>query len=150
MRPYAPAALRLCVGAVFLVHGAQKFGLLGGAGISATAATLAGYGLPYSTPLAVALGVTEFAGGGLLVLGAATLWVTLALIIDLALLAWKVDYAHGLTAAKGLTATGELHLVLLGALLCLLLGGPGALSIDERRSQNAEAQARGRARIRKV
>jgi hypothetical protein len=31
-----------------------------------------------------------------------------------------------------------------------MLGGPGAWSIDERRSQNAEAQARGRARIRKV
>jgi len=155
MRPYGPAALRLCVGSVFLAHGAQKlFGLLGGAGISGTAAQLAGFGLPYSTPLAVALGVAEFGGGVLLILGSATLWVSLVLLLDMALTVWKVHYPHGLSLAAGLaparTHDAEFHLVLIGALLCLLLGGPGAWSVDERRSQNAEAQARGRARIRKV
>jgi uncharacterized membrane protein YphA (DoxX/SURF4 family) len=44
----------------------------------------------------------------------------------------------------------EFHLVIIGALFCLMLAGPGAFSIDERRSQNAEALARGRARMRKV
>ena len=155
MRPYGPAALRWCVAAVFLVHGAQKlFGLLGGPGISGTAKTLASFGLPYSTPLAVLLGLAEFGGGVLLVLGSATFWVSLALLVDLGFTVWKVHYPHGFTLAGPLTPghghEGEFHLVLIGALVCLLLGGPGAWSLDERRSRNLEAQARGRARIRKV
>jgi putative oxidoreductase len=143
------------VGAVFLVHGAQKlFGLLGGPGVAGTAKQLASYGLPYSTPLAITLGIIEFGGGVLLILGSATLWASLALLAGTALIVWKVYYPQGLTLTGGLTPgtgrDGEFHLVLIGALLCLMLGGPGAWSIDDRRSQNAEAQARGRARIRKV
>ena len=155
MRPYGPAALRLCVGAIFLMQGAQKlFGLLGGPGIAGTAKLLAGYGLPYATPLAVTLGVAEFGGGVLLVLGSLTTWVSLLLLLDMALTVWKVHYPQAFSFARGLTPgsphDAEFHLVLIGALLCLLLGGAGAWSIDERRNQNAEAQARGRARMRKV
>jgi putative oxidoreductase len=155
MRAYGPAALRLCVGAVFLVHGAQKlFGLLGGPGIAGTSHTLASFGLPYSTALAVALGLGEFGGGVLLILGSLTTWAAVVLIIDVALTVWKVPYPHGFTPNAGLApghgAPAELHLVLIGALVCLMLAGPGAFSIDDRRSQHAEAQARGRARMRKV
>jgi putative oxidoreductase len=140
---------------VFLVHGAQKlFGLLGGAGIAGTSRMLASAGLPYPTPLATALGLAEFGGGVLLVIGSLTLWVSLALLGDMALTVWKVHDSRGFTAGNGLLpghgADAELHLVLIGALLCLALAGPGALSVDERRSQHAEAQARGRARVRKV
>jgi len=155
MRSYGPAALRLCVGSVFLVHGAQKlFGLLGGVGIAGTAKQLSALGLPYPAPLAVALGIIEFGGGVLLILGSLTMWVSLLLLVDMGLRVWKVHYPHGFTVTGGLTPgtghLGELHLVLIGALLCLMLGGPGIASLDERRSQHAEAQARGRARIRKV
>jgi putative oxidoreductase len=155
MRPYGPAALRLCVGAVFLVHGAQKlFGLLGGPGIAGTAKQLTALGLPYPTPLAVALGVAEFGGGVLLILGMATTWVALILLADMALRVWKVHYPHAFTVTGGLTPgtghLGEFHLVTIGALLCLLLAGPGVFSVDERRSQKLEAQALGRARMRKV
>jgi putative oxidoreductase len=155
MRPYGPAALRLCVGSVFLVHGAQKlFGLLGGAGIAGTSRMVASAGLPYATPLAIALGLAEFGGGVLLIIGSLTLWASLALLVDMALAVWKVHYPHGFTTGDGLLpghgSDAELHLMLMGALLCLALAGPGAFSVDERRSQHAEAQARGRARIRKV
>jgi putative oxidoreductase len=155
MRSFGPAALRVCVGAVFLAHGAQKlFGVLGGQGIDGTAKQLASLGLPYPAVLAVTLGIAEFGGGALLVLGGATMWVSLILLVDMALRVWKVLYPQGFTVTGGLTPgtghLGELHLVLIGALLCLMIGGPGAWSLDERRSQNAEAQARGRARIRKV
>jgi putative oxidoreductase len=139
------------VGAVFLVHGAQKlFGLLSGPGISGTTKLLASYGLPYANPLAIALGIAEFGGGVLLILGTATLWVSLVLLLDLGLTIWKVHFPHGFTLTPAPGHQGELHLVLAGALFCLLLGGPGAWSIDERRSEHAEAQARGRARMRKV
>lgn len=143
------------MGAVFLVQGAQKlFGLLGGGGISGTAKMLASLGLPSPSALAIVLGLVEFGGGVLLILGSATLWVALALLVELGLTVWKVHYPHGLALKGGILAgsgpAGELHVVLLGALLCLLLGGPGAWSLDERRSQHREAQARGRARMRKV
>jgi len=137
------------------MHGAQRlFGLLGGPGLSGTAKTLASLGLPYASALAVGLGLAEFVGGVFLILGIATLWVSLALLADMALTVWKVHYPHGLTLKGGILPggghTGELHLVLIGGLLCLLLGGPGAFSIDQRRSRHAEAQAQGRARMRKV
>ena len=41
-------------------------------------------------------------------------------------------------------------MVLLGALVCLMLSGAGALSIEQWRSQSAEAAARNRARAWKV
>jgi putative oxidoreductase len=152
MRAYGPTVLRLCVGSVFLIHGAQKlFGLLGGPGIAGTSRMLASFGLPYPTPAAIALGVAEFGGGVLLILGMATLWVSLALLVDMALTVWKVHYPHGFTMGAWLNGhQGELHLVLIGALVALMLGGPGALSVDDRRTRNAEAQASGRARMRKV
>lgn len=142
MRTYGSTALRLCVGAVFLVHGLQKlFGLLGGAGINGTARLLASYGLHYSTPLAVAVGLVEFLGGVFLIVGAATVWASLALLVDMALTVWKVHYPHGVALNGGLipghSHEAEFHLVLIGALLCLALGGPGSLSIDGRRSRGA-------------
>jgi uncharacterized membrane protein YphA (DoxX/SURF4 family) len=44
----------------------------------------------------------------------------------------------------------EYNLVLIGALLCLMLTGPGALSVDELQSHSAASRAAGRARARKV
>jgi putative oxidoreductase len=147
--------LRVCVGTVFLLHGAQKlFGVLAGAGIAGTAKQLTSLGLPYATPLAIFLGVAELGGGVLLILGAATMWISVLLLLDMALRVWKVLYPQGFSVHGGLTPgigqMGEFHLVMIGALLCLLIGGPGAWSLDDRRSRHAESQASGRARIRKV
>lgn len=155
MRPFGPTALRLCVGTVFLAHGAQKlFGVWGGPGLAGTSKMLASFGFPYHLPLAVLLGLVEFGGGILLILGCATLWISLLLLIDIGIGVWKVHYPHGFFLNWALTPGRghgiEFDLVLIGALLCLMLAGPGALSVDDRRSQNAEAQARGRARIRQV
>jgi putative oxidoreductase len=80
--------------------------------------------------------------------------VTLALLVDMGIAVWKVHYPNGffmnwaLTPGKGHGV--EFNLVLIGALLCLVLTGPGALSVDERQSQSAAARAAGRARARKV
>ena len=152
MRSYGLTALRLCVGAVFVAHGAQKlFGIWGGAGLNHTSAMLAGLGLPYPFPLAVLLGATEFAGGILLILGGLTTWVALALAIDMGIAIWKVHYPIGFFLSGSGRGQGyEFALVLLGALICLMLSGAGALSLEDWRSQSAEAKARGRARARKV
>jgi putative oxidoreductase len=155
MRPYGLTALRLCVGVVFAAHGAQKlFGMWGGPGLNGTSGMLAGLGLPYPYPLAVLLASTEFAGGILLILGGLTTWVAFALAIDMGIAIWKVHYAHGFfmnwAVERGRGHGVEFPLVLLGALICFMLSGPGALSVDDWRSQSAEARARGRARARKV
>src|SRR5215203_5276611 len=97
MRPYGPAALRLCVGGVFLAHGAQKlFGVWGGAGLDGTTALLASWGLNPAHPLAILAGVAEFGGGALLILGALTRWVALVLLAEIAVAIWKVNYQNGL------------------------------------------------------
>jgi len=151
MRPYGPAALRLCVGAVFLAHGLQKlFGLWGGQGLGGTTAMLGAWGLNPAYPLAVAVGIAELGGGALLIIGGLTRWVALALLVEVGVAVWKVNYLNGffLTSANGVGV--EYRLLLIGALLCLSLTGPGALSIDEWRNSSAEAMRAGRARARKV
>lgn len=153
MRPYGPAVLRLCVGAVFVAHGAQKLiGVWGGPGLDGTSILLARLGLPspYPYPLAMLLAATELVGGGLLVLGGLTRWVSLALAIDMAVAIWKVHYPNGFFLTGGHGQGMEFTLVLIGALLCLMMTGPGALSVDEWRHSSAEALRAGRARARKV
>ena len=151
MRPYGPAALRLCVGAVFLAHGAQKlFGAWNGPGLAGTTAFFTSVGLPYAYPLAILVAITELGGGALLILGGLTRWVALALAIDMGVAVWKVHYLNGFFLNSPRGQGVEFTLVLTGALLCLMLTGPGAFSWDEWRNSSAEAMRAGRARARKV
>ena len=151
MRPYGPAALRLCVGAVFVAHGLQKlFGLWGGQGLDGTAAMLASWGVNPAQPLAILVGVGELGGGALLILGLLTRWVALAMIVEVGVAVWKVNYLKGFFLTSSGGPGVEYRLVVIGALLCLMLGGPGAFSIDEWRNSSAEALRAGRARARKV
>ena len=95
MRPYGPATLRLCVGAVFLAHGAQKlFSLWNGPGLAGTAAFFTSLGLPYAYPLAILVGFTEFAGGALLIVGGLTLAIILVLRRDLLLFCFDPGHAR--------------------------------------------------------
>jgi putative oxidoreductase len=155
MRAYGPTLLRLAVGVVFFAHGLQKLlGIWGGPGITGTVHMVQGLGFGYAYPLATLLIVTELAGGALMALGWGTLWITIALLVDMGIAVWKVHYRNGFfmnwTMAPGRGHGIEFNVVLIGALLSLLLTGPGALSVDEHQSQSAAARAAGRARARKV
>jgi putative oxidoreductase len=154
MRPYGPAALRLCVGAVFVAHGAQKlFGVWNGPGLAGTATYLVGLGVPsaYAYPVAIVTGLAQFGGGALLILGGLTRWVALLLALDMSIAIWKVHYPHGFFIESASGGQGlEFCLVLLGSLVCLMLSGPGALSVDERRSSSTESMRAGRARARNM
>jgi putative oxidoreductase len=145
MQPYGPAVLRVVIGAVFVAHGAQKlFGVWGGGGLAETAVFFTQAGLTPAYPLAVLVALVEFAGGLLLILGALTLFAALALAINMAVAIWKVHAAHGFFLPAGF----EYNLALIGALVALMLTGPGAFSVDGWRARSAEAEAYGRARIR--
>ena len=86
----------------------------------------------------------------LLILGGLTRWVALVLLIEQVVAVWKVNIANSYYLSTTDGPGAEYRLVLIGAMLCLALTGPGALSLDEWRNSSAEAKAAGRARARKV
>lgn len=153
MEHYGPFVLRVMVGITFVAHGAQKlFGIWGGAGLAGTGAYFDSIGLSPGFPLAVAVGLTEFGGGLLLVAGALTPFAAGALVLTMLGAILKVHLHNGyflnwaITPGQGHGV--EYNLVLIAALLCLAFTGPGAFSIDHRRARSAEADALGRARLR--
>ena len=153
MERYGLTMLRLMVGVTFIAHGAQHlFGVWGGAGLTGTAASFDSIGLSPGYPLAVAVGVIEFGGGLLLMAGALTAYVAVPLIFVMLGAMWKVHLANGFfinwAMTPGVGHGVEYNLMLIAALLCLTLTGPGALSIDHRRERWAESHAAGRARLR--
>jgi putative oxidoreductase len=153
MNEYGLAVLRLIVGAVFVAHGAQKlFGIWGGYGLAGTAGYFEQIGLRPGYALAMLVGIVEFGGGLMLVLGALTLFVSVALATTMAVAIWKVHAANGFfmnwANSPGQGHGIEYNLVLIGALAALMLSGPGGVSIDARRARSAEARAAGRARLR--
>lgn len=154
MDHYGPTVLRLVVGATFVAHGAQKlFGVWGGAGLAATAASFDSIGLSPGYPLAVAVGLTETLGGVLLMAGALTLFGAAALIVTMLggnlerAQPQRVLHERAMTPGKGHGI--EFNVVLIGALVCLMFTGPGALSFEHRRERWAESDRAGRARLRR-
>ena len=152
MSSFGPAIVRVAVGVVFVAHGAQKlFGLWGG-GVSGTASYFAQLGLSPAYPLAIAVGVVEFAGGLLLISGAFTLIASALLLVNMLVAVWKAHLPNGFflnwTNAPGFGHGIEFNLVLIAALASLMMTGPGAVSCDHYRLREAESQAAGRARLR--
>ena len=118
--------LRATVGEVFLVHGTQKlFGWFGGYGPEATGQFFESLGLRPGRRNAVAAGVTEAAGGSLLMLGLATpaaaAGLTAVMITALRTAIWKDGFKP---------ATGELEVLLAAGALALAEIGPGPWSLD--------------------
>jgi putative oxidoreductase len=117
--------LRLAIGGAAIAHGLQHvFGLFHGMGIHGLASFLAAAGYQQSTILAWVTGVTELAGGALLVLGLFTPLGAaglLGLLANVVIMKWKL----------GFFAPGyELELLVGLAALALLFTGPGRVSLD--------------------
>ena len=153
MALFGPTVLRLAIGVVFAAHGAQKlFGVWGGGGLTGTAAFFAQVGLSPAYPLALVVGLVELGGGLLLIGGAFTLITAAALTVNMLVAVWTVHFSSGFflnwTIAPGQGHGYEFNLALIGALVSLMLTGPGAMSIDRHRARAAETQAFGRARMR--
>ena len=121
--PYGLTLIRVIVGIVFLVHGAQK---LFSFGIDGVAASMGQVGLPLPLVSATLLTFTELLGGLALILGLGTRLAAAPLAFAM-LIATTV--AHG--AGGFFLPTGfEYALTLLTLNLALVLTGPGAFAVD--------------------
>jgi putative oxidoreductase len=120
--------VRLIIGGLFIGHGTQKlFGWFGGPGPAGTAQMMAGLRLHPPRRNALAAGATETAGGALLAAGLATPLAAASLIGVMLTAIRTVHLKNGPWVANG---GYEYNLVLIAALLGLVDGGPGELSLD--------------------
>jgi putative oxidoreductase len=150
--------LRVTLAFVLVSHGGHiLFGLgagggLGPGGIDQAAARFAAAGLEPGHLIAGIVGIVQFVGGLLIGLGLLSRWATLAAVGLQVILIWKQQAQWGLylnwtgdvTRGHGI----EFSVLLIGALACLFLAGPGEWSLDGRRAHSAARRAAGRARLR--
>jgi putative oxidoreductase len=150
--------LRAMLAFVLVSHGGHVlFGLaagggLGPGGLDQAAARFSAAGLEPGFLVAVIVGVVQFAGGLLIAAGFMVRWATVATMALISILLWKLEAQWGFyinwlgdpTRGHGT----EFSLLMIGALACLLLTGPGDWSLDGRRATYAASRAAGRARLR--
>lgn len=115
--------LRLVVGLVFVVHGAQKLFVFGLAG---TAGFLGSLGVPLPQVAAAGLIAVEIAGGLALVAGAWTRLAAALLAADMLVAILTVHARGGFFVPDGV----EFVLTLLGGCLALVGLGAGPWSVD--------------------
>ena len=125
---WAPLALRLPIGIIFVAHGAQKlFGLFGGYGLEGTGQWMDSIGLHPGTLMALLAGGAEFFGGlallaGFLVRPAAAMQA-FAMLVAI----FTVHIGKGLFMANN---GYEYALALLAVTVTLIVSGAGRLSVD--------------------
>jgi putative oxidoreductase len=119
---------RTVIGGLFIGHGTQKwFGWFDGPGLDGAAKMMESLGLRPPRRNAVAVSATETIGGSMLVAGALTPLAAAGLIGAMITAIRVVHFKNGLwNANRGY----EFNLALIAAMLAIVDGGPGTLSID--------------------
>ena len=112
------------LGLVFIVHGYMK--LFGG--IEGTASFFTSLGIPLASIFAYVVGIVEFFGGILLVLGILTSLTSILLIIDMVVATLLVHLPKGFVVSNG---GAEFVLTLIAGLTTLLILGPGKFSLQK-------------------
>lgn len=121
-------AARVVIGGLFVGHGTQKlFGWFGGPGLEGTEQMMGALKMQPARPNAIAAGVSEAAGGALLMAGAATPLAASSLIGTMLTAIWKVHKPKGVWVTQG---GYEYNAVLIAALVALIDAGPGEVSVD--------------------
>jgi putative oxidoreductase len=134
---WAPLPIRLVVGYGFVAHGYAKFSR----GPEKFAAVLHTLGVPEPLLAAWAATLTELIGGAAVMLGALIPWVSLPMAVVLLTALVTVHLPYGFFSVKfaEVTEAGikfgtvgyEIVLLYLAGLMALMLGGPGALSLEQ-------------------
>src|SRR5690349_17531902 len=129
----APTVARICAGTVMFAHGAQKaFGWFGGMGWEGTMGMMTGpMGLSHTAVTLVIL--AELLGSLGLIFGCLTriaaLGITAVMVGAIAMVHWE----HGFFMNWAGTQSGEgfeYHLLMIGVMLALAIGGAGKFSVD--------------------
>jgi putative oxidoreductase len=119
---------RLVIGGMFIGHGTQKwFGWFDGPGIEKTSGMMEGLGLAPGRVNAHAASASETLGGLGIALGAFTPLSAAALIGTMTTAIRTVHWKNGFWSQGG---GYEYNLTIIAALLLIVDGGPGALSLD--------------------
>ncbi|ASJ70903.1 DoxX family protein [Granulosicoccus antarcticus] len=127
---WAPVALRLPAGIIFMAHGAQKlFGWFGGYGLEGTAQFMESIGLQPGYEMALLSGSAEFFGGLALIIGLLVRPAAAVLAFTMIMAIVTVHLSNGLFLAND---GYEFALSLLAVTLSLVLSGAGYLSVDAR------------------
>jgi putative oxidoreductase len=125
---------RVVIGGLFVGHGLQKLaGKFDGPGIDETAEMMDAIEMRPATANAYAAGITETVGGTMLALGAATPLAAASLIGTMITAIRKV---HGENGPWNADRGYEYNLVLIAALLAVVDGGPGPISVDKIRGKS--------------
>jgi len=125
---FAPLALRVPVGIIFIAHGAQKlFGWFGGYGLEGTGKFMAKVGLEPGYLMALLAGGAEFFGGIALLIGLLVRPASAVLAFTMLVAIFGVHFSKGLFMSNG---GYEFGLALLAASVSLALSGAGRLSVD--------------------
>lgn len=123
--------LRLAAGAIFISHGAGKFGIGGGNGLEGTAGFVGSLGFPLPMLFAILLASSEFIGGILLILGLLTRLAAFTQVIAMLVAVFLVHWSNGLSGQGGY----EWAMLLGVAALTLMIEGAGRFSADRMMSK---------------
>jgi putative oxidoreductase len=118
------ALLRIVIGIVFTMHGYQKFFVYGIPGTTAAFTTMH---IPMPALAAPFIAAVELLGGLALIVGLLTRLAALGIALDMVGAILMVHISGGFFLPSGF----EYALTLLAGAVALVLGGPGALSIDD-------------------
>lgn len=127
---WAPLALRIPIGIIFVAHGAQKlFGWFGGYGLAGTGQWMDSIGLHPGTLMALLAGGAEFFGGLALLAGFLVRPAAAVQAFAMLVAIFSVHISKGLFMANN---GYEYALALLAVTVTLLVSGAGRLSVDAR------------------
>lgn len=134
---WAPVPIRLAVGYGFMAHGYAKFSR----GPEKFALVLHTLGVPEPLLAAWAATFTELIGGAAVIVGALIPWVSIPMAVVLLTALVTVHLPYGFFSVKFVEVTEagikfgtvgyEILLLYLAGLVALVLGGPGALSLEQ-------------------
>ena len=121
---YGMLPLRIVVGLVFLMHGAQKLFVFG---LGGTTDVMGKLGLPLPALCAMIVIVVELLGGLMILLGLFTRVAGALLAFEMLIAILVARLTGGFFAPYGY----EFELTLLGASLTFALNGPGRMSLED-------------------